>query len=82
MLVDLKRRPADQIRGSKWLWRPLAFVNLVGPVSYFAWGGGISLVVGLAVHGVSQDLLDQQLAAKLRGLGIDLDLGLATLGLV
>ena len=38
MLVDLKRRPAEQVRGSKWLWRPLAFVNLVGPVSYFAWG--------------------------------------------
>ena len=38
MLVDLKRRPAEQVRGSKWLWRPLAFVNLLGPVSYFAWG--------------------------------------------
>ena len=38
MLVDLKRRPAEQVRGSKWLWRPLALVNLVGPISYFAWG--------------------------------------------
>jgi hypothetical protein len=38
MLIDLKRRPAEQIRGSKWLWRPLAFVNLLGPVSYFAFG--------------------------------------------
>jgi hypothetical protein len=38
MLIDLKRRPADQIRGSKWMWMPLAFVNLVGPVSYFAIG--------------------------------------------
>ena len=38
MLIDLKRRPADQVRGSKWLWTPLAFVNLVGPVSYFAFG--------------------------------------------
>ena len=38
MLIDLKRRPADQIRGPKWLWRPLALVNLVGPISYFAWG--------------------------------------------
>jgi hypothetical protein len=27
MLIDIKRRPATQIRGSKWLWRPLAFVN-------------------------------------------------------
>jgi hypothetical protein len=38
MLIDLRRRPADQIRGPKWLWTPLAFVNLVGPVSYFAFG--------------------------------------------
>jgi hypothetical protein len=40
MLIDIKRRPASQIRGSKWLWRPLAFVNLFGPVSYFAFGRG------------------------------------------
>jgi hypothetical protein len=38
MLIDIKRRPADQIRGPKWLWRPLAFVNLFGPVSSFAFG--------------------------------------------
>ena len=38
MLVDLKRRPSDEVRGSKWLWAPLAFVNLAGPLSYFAFG--------------------------------------------
>jgi hypothetical protein len=38
MLIDLKRRPADQVRGAKWLWAPLALVNLVGPLSYFAVG--------------------------------------------
>lgn len=38
MLIDIRRRPASQIRGSKRLWRPLAFVNLLGPVSYFAFG--------------------------------------------
>jgi hypothetical protein len=38
MLIDIKRRPADQIRGSKWMWRALAFINGVGPVSYFAFG--------------------------------------------
>lgn len=38
MLIDLKRRPASQVRGSKWLWTPLALVNFVGPVSYFAIG--------------------------------------------
>lgn len=38
MLIDIKRRSASQIRGPKWLWRPVAFVNLLGPVSYFAFG--------------------------------------------
>jgi hypothetical protein len=38
MLIDIKRRPADQIRGSKWMWRALAFINGVGPISYFAFG--------------------------------------------
>ena len=37
-LVDLKRRPADQIRGSKRMWTALAFVNIVGPIAYFALG--------------------------------------------
>ena len=37
-LFDLKRRPADQVRGPKWLWRALAFVNIVGPVAYFVAG--------------------------------------------
>ena len=38
MLIDLRHRPASQIRGSKWLWTPLALVNFLGPVSYFAFG--------------------------------------------
>jgi len=38
MLVDLRRRPADQIRGPKWLWTLLALVNFFGPVSYFIIG--------------------------------------------
>jgi len=37
-LVDLKRRPAEQIKGSKRLWTALAFVNIVGPLAYFAFG--------------------------------------------
>ncbi len=37
-LIDIKRRPAEQIRGPKWLWTALAFVNFVGPISYFAYG--------------------------------------------
>lgn len=37
-LVDLKRRPADQLRGSKWAWATaLVLVNSVGglPLVYF-----------------------------------------------
>jgi hypothetical protein len=38
MLIDLKRRPADQIRGPKWAWVPLAFVDFIGPIVYFVYG--------------------------------------------
>lgn len=38
MLSDIRRRPAEQIRGPKWLWAPMALVNLVGPLAYFAMG--------------------------------------------
>lgn len=40
-LVDLKRRPADQVRGPKWLWATvLAVVSSAGvvPISYFIFG--------------------------------------------
>ena len=40
-LVDLKRRPADQVRGPKWLWAiAIFFVNSVGamPLAYFRYG--------------------------------------------
>lgn len=37
-LFDIKRRPAEQIKGPKWMWSALAFVNIVGPLSYFAFG--------------------------------------------
>jgi len=35
---DISRRPADQIRGSKTLWRLATLVNFIGPGSYFAFG--------------------------------------------
>jgi len=38
VLIDLSRRPADQIRGTKRLWVGLAFVNYIGPVAYFTCG--------------------------------------------
>jgi hypothetical protein len=37
-LVDLKRRPREQIRGSKRMWTALAFVNIIGPIAYFTCG--------------------------------------------
>jgi hypothetical protein len=35
---DISRRPAEQIRGSKALWRMATLVNFVGPGSYFTFG--------------------------------------------
>ena len=35
--VDIQRRPAGQVRGSKLLWRLLS-LNALGSVSYFRWG--------------------------------------------
>ena len=40
-LVDIKRRPASQIRGPKWMWATVvAVVSSAGivPVSYFVFG--------------------------------------------
>lgn len=40
-LIDIKRRPASQIRGSKWIWAPVvAVVNSAGlvPLVYFRYG--------------------------------------------
>ena len=37
-LVDIRRRPQEEIRGNKWLWTAATFVNFVGPVSYFLFG--------------------------------------------
>jgi hypothetical protein len=40
-LIDIKRRPASQIRGPKWLWAAVtAVVSSAGvvPISYFLFG--------------------------------------------
>jgi predicted membrane protein len=37
-LWDIRRRPAEAINGSKKMWYGLAFVNFVGPISYFLFG--------------------------------------------
>jgi hypothetical protein len=34
---DIQRRPADQIRGSKLLWR-MVCLNALGSIGYLRWG--------------------------------------------
>lgn len=35
---DISRRPADQIRGNKAMWRAVTLINFIGPGSYFVFG--------------------------------------------
>lgn len=35
---DIQRRPAENIRGPKLLWRLVATQNVVGPAAYFGLG--------------------------------------------
>jgi len=37
-LIDIRRRPAGQIRGSKRMWTVLVFVDIAGPIAYFTFG--------------------------------------------
>jgi Phospholipase_D-nuclease N-terminal len=37
-LRDLRRRPAEQINGSKRLWTAVVFINWIGPIAYFVKG--------------------------------------------
>jgi hypothetical protein len=37
-LVDIYRRPTEEIRGTKRLWTTAAFINYIGPISYFLFG--------------------------------------------
>jgi hypothetical protein len=37
-LLDIHRRPVEQVRGSKWVWTAVSFINFAGPISYFAFG--------------------------------------------
>ena len=38
--LDKYRRPAEEIKGSKWLWSAVALVNFmgIGPIAYFLFG--------------------------------------------
>lgn len=37
-LADIRRRPPDQVRGSKAIWVAVSFINFVGPLAYFRFG--------------------------------------------
>ncbi len=37
-LLDIYRRPPEQIRGSKPVWTALSFINFFGPIAYFTYG--------------------------------------------
>ncbi len=38
VLLDLRHRDADQVRGSKRLWRGASFINFAGPIAYLLAG--------------------------------------------
>jgi len=37
-LIDIRRRPAEEINGSKRLWTMVVFINGIGPIAYFLLG--------------------------------------------
>ena len=37
-LVDIRRRPAEQIKGRKAAWVAVSFINTFGPLAYFKFG--------------------------------------------
>lgn len=36
--VDLSRRPAEKIRGPKWMWALAQLINGLGPAAYWSLG--------------------------------------------
>ena len=36
--IDLIRRPANQVNGSKGTWAAIIAINIVGPIAYFTRG--------------------------------------------
>jgi hypothetical protein len=48
--IDLARRPAEEIEGSKAKWAALIAINWVGPIAYFARGRkGLGLASGASL---------------------------------
>jgi hypothetical protein len=36
--ADIARRPEEQMRGTKKMWRLISFINYFGPIAYFLFG--------------------------------------------
>lgn len=39
-LLDIRKRPAEDIRGNKKIWTLVSFINFIGPILYFKYGRG------------------------------------------
>ena len=37
-LLDIRKRSPEQINGDKRIWTVVAFINYIGPISYFLFG--------------------------------------------
>jgi hypothetical protein len=37
-LIDIRRRPAGKVNGSKTVWTAASFVNYIGPIAWFLFG--------------------------------------------
>jgi len=37
-LWDIRKRPAEEINGNKWVWVGVSLINYVGPLAYFKYG--------------------------------------------
>ena len=48
-LIDIRRRPAEEINGSKRLWTMVVFINGIGPIAYFLLGRKRPASAGVAI---------------------------------
>jgi hypothetical protein len=48
-LIDIRRRPAEEINGSKRLWTMVVFINGIGPIAYFVFGRKRQAPAGVAI---------------------------------
>ena len=48
-LIDIRRRPAEEINGSKRVWTMVVFTNGIGPIAYFLLGRKRPASAGVAI---------------------------------